>query len=54
MHCRGQFRAVTVYRVQYSFDAFVVTGPHVNNLLVRDAVSGLSKKAERASTHLLS
>ncbi len=40
LHCRGQFKATTVFKdKQYSFETFVVTGHHVNNLLGRDAAS---------------
>ncbi|XP_060723274.1 uncharacterized protein K02A2.6-like [Tachysurus vachellii] len=49
LHCKGQFTAVTVYRdKQYSFDAFVVAGSHIHNLLGRDTASamGLVKRLE--------
>ncbi|KAI7800957.1 hypothetical protein IRJ41_017925 [Triplophysa rosa] len=49
LHCRGQFRVITVYRdKQYNFEAFVMTGPHVYNLLGHDAASamGLVKRLE--------
>ncbi len=40
LHCRGQFKATTVFKdKQYSFETFVVTGHHVHNLLGRDAAS---------------
>jgi len=46
---KGQFRAETTYKDElYIFEGFVVTGPHVNNLLGHDAACemGIGKRLD--------